>query len=182
MSWLVSGRHLVLCLCGLFSINLLLSGCSKEGPPQLKVQVGQRFPDLQVRDLKNRPAVIEAATGKITLLNVWATWCAPCRHEMPSLDRLDNLLDESKYRVVGLSVDDDDHLVREFLIDRKVFFENYLDPRMKNAERLIGIRVYPSTFFIGPNGVLLKVVEGWKYWDSQEMMNEIKAYESLLRH
>ena len=179
MSLAMFGNRWAYCLCGIFTLTLVFVGCTKE-PPQLKVQVGQRFPDLPVHDLKNRPAVIETASGKITLLNVWATWCGPCRHEMPSLDRLDNLLDENKYRVVGLSVDNDDHLVREFLIDRKVFFENYLDPRMKNVEKVIGVRVYPSTFFIGPDGVLLKVVEGWKYWDSQEMMHEIKAYESLL--
>lgn len=160
---------LVLALC------LLSVACSKP-PPELKVQIGSRFPDLAVRDLKNNPQSIHMASGKITILNIWATWCAPCRHEMPSLDRLAGLLDESKFRVVGLSVDQDDHLVREFLIERKIFFENYLDNHMDNANNQIGIRVYPSTFFIGTDGRLLKVVEGWRYWDSMESINEIKSH------
>jgi thiol-disulfide isomerase/thioredoxin len=156
----------------LMVLCLLATSCAKP-PPELKVHVGERFPDLQVRDLKNNPQSIAMASGKITVLNLWATWCAPCRHEMPSLDRLAGLLDESKFRVVGLSVDQDDFLVREFLIERKIFFENYLDNN--NANDLIGIRVFPSTFFIGADGRLLKVVEGWRYWDTMESINEIKS-------
>ena len=161
-NWLM----LVLCLSAM--------SCAKP-PPELKVRVSERFPDLAVRDLKNNPQSIAMASGKITVFNVWATWCAPCRHEMPSLDRLAGLLDESKFRVVGLSVDQDEHLVREFLIERKIFFENYLDNHMRNANDHIGIRVYPSTFFIGADGRLLKVVEGWRYWDTMESINEIKS-------
>ncbi len=159
---------LMLVLC------LLAMSCSKP-PPELKVHLGERFPDLEVRDLRNNPQSIGMASGKIIVLNMWATWCAPCRHEMPSLDRLAGLLDESKFRVIGVSVDEDDHLVREFLIDRKIFFENYLDNNMRNTNDRIGIRVFPSTFFIGADGRLLKVVEGWRYWDTMESINEIKS-------
>jgi hypothetical protein len=81
---------------------------------------------------------------------------------------------------VGLSVDQDDHLVREFLIDRKIFFENYLDTHMSNANDLIGVRVFPSTFFIGADGRLLKVVEGWRYWDTMESIHEIKSLAATL--
>jgi thiol-disulfide isomerase/thioredoxin len=158
----------------LLGLCLWVVACTKP-PPALKVQVGDRFPDLNVRDLKNNPHTILMDEGKITVLNIWATWCAPCRHEMPSLDRLAGLLDEARFRVMGLSVDQDDHLVREFLIDRKIFFENYLDNHMSSAEDLVGIRVFPSTFFIGPDGRLLKVVEGWRYWDTIESINEIKS-------
>jgi thiol-disulfide isomerase/thioredoxin len=163
----------------LLLLSLLVTACHKP-PPELKVQVGERFPDLKVRDLKNHPATIALASGKITILNVWATWCGPCRHEMPSLDSLSELLDESKFRVVGLSMDQDDHLVREFLIDRKIYFENYLDNHRENVDDRIGVRVYPSTFFIGPDGALLKVVEGWRYWDTMESINEIKSLATTL--
>jgi len=160
---------------GLLVVLLVVVTACAKPESQLKVRVGERFPDLEVSDLKNRPLTLGLAEGKITVLNLWATWCAPCRHEMPSLDRLAGLLDDTRFRVVGLSVDDDDHLVREFLLERKIFFENYLDRQMRNANELIGIRVFPSTFFIGGDGRLLKVVEGWRYWDTMESINEIKA-------
>jgi len=60
-----------------------------------------------------------------------------------------------------------------FSSSAKFFFENYLDNN--NANDLIGIRVFPSTFFIGADGRLLKVVEGWRYWDTMESINEIKS-------
>lgn len=157
---------------------LVTAGCTK-APRELKVQVGDRFPDMAVRDLKNNPQTIVMASGKITILNLWATWCGPCREEMPSLDRLAGLLDDTKFRVVGMSVDQDDHLVREYLIERKIFFENYLDYNMNNTD-LLGIRVFPSTFFIAGDGRLLKVVEGWRYWDTMESINEIKSLAATL--
>ncbi len=161
----------------LLALILLAAACNKP-PPELKVRVGERFPDLTVNDLKNQPQTLKMASGKMTVLNLWATWCGPCRNEMPSLDRLAGLLDENRFRIVGLSVDQDNHLVREFLIDRKVFFENYLDRDMTNANEVIGIRVFPSTFFIAADGRLLKVIEGWRYWDTLESINEIKSLAS----
>jgi thiol-disulfide isomerase/thioredoxin len=163
----------------LLLLCLLAVACNKP-PPELKIPIGERFPDLSVRDLKNHPETLNLAGGKLTILNVWATWCGPCRHEMPSLDRLAGLLDENEFRVVGLSVDQDDHLVREFLIERKIYFENYLDVNMLNVDNRIGVRVYPSTFFISPDGHLLKVVEGWRYWDTMESIDEIKSLATTL--
>ena len=165
----------------LLSVCLLLLACTKS-VPQPKVKIGQRFPDLVVKDLKNNDVSLRFDTGKITVLNFWATWCAPCRHEMPSLDRLTELLDDTKFRVVGVSVDQDNHLVREFLIDRKVYFENYLDDHMANTNDRVGVRVFPSTFLIGGDGRLLKIVEGWRYWDSLESLNEIKSLASASRN
>lgn len=159
--------------CLLFAM-VFCSACTKP-PPELKVKVGEPFPRLSVSDLKNNPVTLDFASGKITVLNLWATWCGPCRHEMPSLDRLDKMLDETKFRVIGVSVDHDSHLVREFLIERKIYFENYLDKNMVNANNYIGVRVFPSTFFISSDGNLLKVIEGWRYWDTLESMNKIKA-------
>jgi thiol-disulfide isomerase/thioredoxin len=162
-------------------LGLLLTGCAKSAP-QLKVKVGKRFPDLVVKDLKNNDVTLNFATGKITVLNFWATWCGPCRHEMPSLDHLSQLLDETKFRVVGVSVDDDNFLVREFLMEQKIYFENYLDIHMSNANDHIGIRAFPSTFMIGGDGRLLKIVEGWRYWDTFESLKEIKSLASLDGH
>lgn len=160
--------------CLLLVLCVLPSACTKS-TPQLKVKVGERFPDLVVKDLKNKDVFLHFAGGKITVLNFWATWCGPCRHEMPSLDRLAQLLDDTKFRVVGVSVDQDRHLVREFLLDRKIYFENYLDDKMVATNDHIGIRAFPSTFLIGGDGRLLKIVEGWRYWDTMESLKEIKS-------
>jgi thiol-disulfide isomerase/thioredoxin len=157
-----------------FCVCVMLTGCTQP-PPALKVKVGEKFPDLVVKDLKHHDVTLSFESGKITVLNFWATWCGPCRHEMPSLDHLAGLLDDTKFRVVGVSVDQDTHLVREFLIDRKIYFENYLDGHMINTNKRIGIRAFPSTFLIGGDGRLLKIVEGGRYWDSMETLKAIKS-------
>lgn len=109
------------------------------------------------------------------MINVWATWCAPCRHEMPSLQRLANQLGRERLELVGLSVDTDEHVVREYLIENKIHFPSFLDINFASANGVFGIRVFPSTFFLSPEGTLLKVVEGWRDWDSQEMVAEIRG-------
>jgi len=126
------------------------------------------------------------ASGRLLVLNFWATWCPPCRHEMPSLDRLSHLLDSDRVAIVGISMDSDDHLVREFLLERKIFFRNLMDRDMTQTTARIGIRVFPSTFYVGPDGKLLKVDEGGKVWDTPEVVREIKsllaAYDKPLKN
>ena len=143
--------------------------CEQKQVP-LKILPGQSVHELSVKDLKSTDTKLSLANGKLTILNVWATWCGPCRHEMPSLDRLANLLDKNKIEVVGLSVDADDYVVREFLIERKVGFNNFMDPAMEVANNVFGIRVYPSTLVFSSKGELLDVIEGWRDWDTDEMV------------
>lgn len=130
-------------------------------------------------DLKAKPARLLLANGKMTILNVWATWCGPCRHEMPSLDRLANSLDKQSIEVVGLSVDTDDHVVREFLIERKVGFKSYMDPDMSITNDVFGVRVFPSTFVFSARGQLLEVIEGWREWDTREMVDKMNQLASV---
>ena len=158
----------------IFSLSAL-SACEPKLPP-LKLLKGQSVNELSVTDVNGNDAKLRLANGKVTILNVWATWCGPCRHEMPSLDRLANSLDKGKIEVIGLSVDTDDHVVREFLIERKVGFKSYMDPSMDAANNVFGIRVFPSTFIFSAKGELLEVIEGWKEWDTVEMVNMMNGF------
>lgn len=156
-------------------ILMALASCDPAVPP-LKLSKGQTISELAVTDVNGAQAKLVLASGKVTILNVWATWCGPCRHEMPSLDRLANSLDKDKVQVIGLSVDTDDHVVREFLIERKVGFKSYMDPGMSVSNNVFGIRVFPSTFVFSPRGELLEVIEGWKEWDTTEMIKRIYGF------
>jgi peroxiredoxin len=164
-----------------FSIIVVLilggfsSACQRPAPP-LKLKLGQRVPDLMLWDtVQKRNQRISTASGKWLILNVWATWCGPCRQELPSLDRLSRELDTEQFVVLGLSVDQDEHVLREFLLERKIQFRNYRDKNMAVANDVLGVRAFPSTFVVAPDGELKKVIEGWRYWDTPESVQEIRA-------
>jgi thiol-disulfide isomerase/thioredoxin len=157
-------------------ITLGLSGC-EEPPPPLKVRTGQVVPALAVQDLQQQPVTLRPTSGKLLMLNVWATWCAPCRHEMPSLQRLQQALgdDAARLELVGLSVDQDAHVAREYLIEHRIAFPSLLDRNFAAVNGVFGVRVFPSTFFIAPDGTLRQVIEGWRDWDTPEMVAKIRA-------
>lgn len=139
------------------------------------LRTGQEFPVLSVQDLEGRPVALAAAPGKLVVLNVWATWCAACRKELPSLQRLSRALDARRFEVVGLSLDDDNHVVREYLIDLGVSFANFMDPELEVADNVLGVKVYPYTFFIGPDGEMLGRVIGTAEWDDARVIAALEA-------
>lgn len=158
----------------LLSLLILLPAC-EEPPPPLKISIGQIVPALPVQDLFNKPASIQPEANKLLMINVWATWCGPCRHELPSLQRLAAKLGVDRLALVGLSVDMDEHVVREYLIENKIDFPSFLDRDQSEVNDVLGVRVFPSTFFVGPDGKLLKVIEGWREWEDPQLLAEIRA-------
>jgi thiol-disulfide isomerase/thioredoxin len=152
---------------------LTLSACNPSQAP-LKVKIGQVVPPLPVKDLANLPVKLKPEPGKLLMINVWATWCSACRQEMPSLQRLANRFSDKGLKLVGLSVDHDEHLVREYLIENKIHFPVLLDRSFATVNGLFGVRVFPSTFILGPDGTLLKVIEGWREWDSPKIQATIQ--------
>jgi thiol-disulfide isomerase/thioredoxin len=158
----------------LLILGLMLSACDEVAPP-LKMRTGQILPALAVEDLFNQPAIIQPVPGKLLMINVWATWCGPCRHEMPSLQRFAAQMGADQLVLVGLSVDTDEHVVREYLIENKIDFPSFLDRDLSEVNGVLGVRVFPSTFFVRPDGMLLKVVEGWRQWNDPALLAEIRG-------
>jgi len=154
-------------------ICLSLGGC-EEPVRTLKVNIGDTLPPLPVQDLSGNSISLKPSPDKLLMINVWATWCGPCRHEMPSLQRLVNKLGEERLELIGLSVDTDAHVVREYLIENKINFLSYQDRDMSEVIGVLGVRVFPSTFFVRPDGTLVKVIEGWRNWETPEILEGIR--------
>ena len=156
---------------------MFLVACQAEKPaPQLKISLGQTMPNFSaavLKQLDDKPASLQFSSGKITILNIWATWCGPCRHEMPSLQRLSSMLDPKRFQVIGISVDTDIHVARVYLIDKKISFSNYINPDMSIANDNIGIRVYPTTFIIDAQAYVQHIEEGWRFWDEPDIVKVI---------
>ena len=118
--------------------------------------------------------------GKAILLNVWATWCPPCREEMPALDRLQAKLGGPEFQVLPLSIDRSGlDAVRPFFTE--IGIENldiYLD-RPAAAMKAFGVLGLPTTLLIDSSGRELRRWAGPKEWDSSETIAEIRSYLDL---
>jgi thiol-disulfide isomerase/thioredoxin len=112
--------------------------------------------------------------GKVTIVNLWATWCPPCRAELPSLQELADRLDPGRFTVIGLSVDDDPDFVREFLRDAGITYPNYMDSGGNVARDQLGVDSYPQTFIFRSDGALADRIVGARDWVSPEIIDRIK--------
>jgi thiol-disulfide isomerase/thioredoxin len=114
--------------------------------------------------------------GKVVLLNVWATWCAPCREEMPALDRLQKALGSDKFQVVALAVDKSGlEGARKFLSDIKTeSLELYADPTARDGLDLKVIGM-PTTILIDREGREIGRLIGPAAWDSADAKRLIEA-------
>jgi thiol-disulfide isomerase/thioredoxin len=155
---------------GLVLSVVLVSSCSKPQSPVLPQLVeGQAFPAFMLNYVLGENTPKTAFRGKVLILNVWATWCPPCRKEMPSLQRLSQTLDPQRFAVIGLSTDADALLATEFLAQGGITFSNFFDPNGKMSKQL-GLKVYPETFLIAQDGTLARRVTGLQDWSSPEIL------------
>lgn len=139
---------------------------------------GDSLPSLQLIDRAGVEISSERWQGRVLVLNLWATWCGPCREEMPSLQRLSEQLDGRRFKVVGLSVDDDPLLVEEFLLQYGITFSIVRALDRKNLEQQLGVTGYPDTLIFSPAGKLVERVSGGRDWSGQEWLAKILAADT----
>lgn len=151
-----------------------LSTFSKESP--LFVE-GRAVPPELLALISGEGEAARPWGGKMLVLNIWATWCGPCRNEMPSLHRLWEILDPQKFAVIGISIDVDALLVSEFLLQNGIGYSNFLDPGGK-VVRQLGLNAYPETLVISPDRRLVRRVTGSRDWSTPEMVGLIEGLYS----
>lgn len=114
--------------------------------------------------------------GHVVLLNMWATWCGPCKQEMPSIQALHDSLSASGLRVVAISVDDPgfESQIRDFVAEHKLTFE-ILHEGSGKIEQDYQTSGIPETFLIGKDGVIRKRVIGAAQWNSDANIRLIQG-------
>jgi thiol-disulfide isomerase/thioredoxin len=134
------------------------------------------LPDIRFVNGSGGEVSLASFKGKVVLLNVWATWCAPCREEMPALDKLQAELGSDKFQVVALAVDKSGiDGAKKFLADIKTErLEAYADPTAKEGTRLKVIGM-PTTILIDREGREIGRLIGPAKWDSAEAKRLIEA-------
>jgi len=133
------------------------------------VQVGSKAPDFKALTLDSIPKEKSLADyrGQVVMINVWATWCLPCRVEMPSIEALHKDYGPKGLKIVAVSIDDPgtDAGIRAFAKQYGLTFEILHDPKGQITD-LYDISGYPETFIVGRDGVIRKKLMSATDWNS----------------
>lgn len=132
------------------------------------------LPELTFEDKDGTALSLADFRGKVVLLNIWATWCAPCREEMPTLDLLQAQLGGAQFEVMALSIDHGGAgAVKEFYREINIGqLRVYIDPSTRAAATL-GIEGVPTTLVLDPEGREIGRLVGATEWDSPAMVEFI---------
>jgi len=139
---------------------------------ELKPWPGGDTPALELQDLSGASHRLEDYRGKVVLLNFWATWCAPCREEMPSIGRLKKQLAGRPFVVLAVNVDEPESRIKNFLAMLPLDFPTLLDPGGRTAKAWKA-RILPATFLIAPHGRIRYTVTGELDWASEQVVRTV---------
>ncbi len=134
------------------------------------------LPNVTFQNASGQPVTLESFRGRVVLLNLWATWCIPCRKEMPALDRLQAALGSPDFEVVALSLDRGGAVASKKFLDATgaTKLGLYVDPSAKlaNAFKAIGL---PATILIGRDGREIGRLLGPAEWDGDDAKALVRA-------
>jgi thiol-disulfide isomerase/thioredoxin len=139
-----------------------------------------RIPDLSFQDASGKPLTLADWRGRTVLLNLWATWCVPCRKEMPTLDALEQKLGGPNFQVVAVNIDTrDPDKPKAFLKEIGVQkLDYYADASAKSFQELKAIgRAFgmPTTVLVDPHGCEIGTIAGPAEWASGDAVKLIQA-------
>lgn len=153
------------CLALLLAVLLGTAGAATP-PAPAQLAIGAALPAYRLDPLTGPASTLTGWRGKPMLINVWASWCQPCRAEMGSLQRLSQR-HAAKLQVIGISTDDYRQHALAFLRSSQTRFPNYLDHELQ-LERLLGADRMPLTVLVDARGRVRGRFYGSREWDSAD--------------
>jgi peroxiredoxin len=151
----------------------LLTGCDRGSRPNL---IGRSAPDFTVSDSERTVSLHEYEGKKVVVLNFWASWCAPCVEEMPSLTQMQRQLND-QVTVLAVATDQDPDAYRRFVREHTLDFVTVNDAAQKsNAE--YGTWVWPETYIIDRKGVVRRKFIGPVEWTNPTIVSYLRKLSS----
>jgi len=143
-----------------------------------KSEVGFKAPAFTVRNLKGQRIQLADHKGKVIILNLWATWCGPCRVEMPGMENLYRRYRSQGLEILAVSLDKgSSDKVQTFADEYRLSFPVLMDSDGEVEDKYHTLTI-PTTFVIDKKGMIVAEVDGAKHWESEETF---KAVEYLLK-
>jgi peroxiredoxin len=160
-------RFLILAGC----LALFITACGEKPV----ATVGKPAPDFDTLDLDGKVWSLSKLKGKVVFVNFWATWCSPCREEMPSMQRLYTKLPKDKFEMIALFNNDKKPAVRNFVSQLGLTFP-ILSDEHNFAGTKYGLTGLPETFIVDKQGVIQEKIIGPAKWDSPENVEMLMRY------
>jgi peroxiredoxin len=159
-------RQWTAALVTLGSVAFAVTLFAKLRPHTGPLEPNDDAPPFQAQHLDGKPAALADYRGKVILLNVWATWCVPCRAEMPSMERLHQEFKNSDFHVVAVSIDQEGpEVVANFAHELGLTFD-ILHDRAGEIQRIYRTSGVPESWVVDRRGTIVKKVIGATEWDS----------------
>lgn len=124
------------------------------------------LPSFSVQDINGNVVNLKNFKGKKLFVNLWASWCPPCKREMPSIEKLYQSIDTAKAKFLLISFDDQFELAKKYVSSKKLNLPIYY-PK-ENPPALFQVQGIPATFIFSENGQLVKKIEGSENYDTKE--------------
>jgi peroxiredoxin len=155
------------------TVALLILACAVASASE----VGERFPDFNLKDLSGKEVSWKMFQGKVVIVNLWMTTCPPCRKEMPMLQQLQNKYASHGVVVLGISTDEKASTAAKFARQLKITYPLLLNSILMTSEteqKKFGFKGLPTTFIVDRNGIIRKKVIGFTYSEDLENgLNEL---------
>ena len=143
-------------------------------PPSHAIGTGTLAPEIGLKDLSGRGVSIASLKGKVILVDFWASWCAPCREELPVLEALYKKYRAKGFEIVGVNLDQSPDNVQRFLSGTPLSFRVVHDRGRAVAGRYAPTKM-PSSFLIDRKGIVRHVHAGFRAADRRELEQHIAA-------
>ena len=152
-------------------IGKLLEGMGIAQVPEIPLPL-----DIELPDLNGNLVNLSEFRGKIIFLNFWATWCPPCRAEMPAMEKLHNRLKHKDFMMIAIDMQEPAEQVKKYFEMNKLTFMALLDKDGRIANQF-GIRSIPTTFILNKNLKIIGMAIGPREWDSK---TSVGMFEQLM--
>ena len=153
-------------------IPFFISACG-EKPTFLKA--GDPAPDFSLVDRQGNTWTLSQLKGQVVFINFWATWCPPCLKELPSMQRLYDMLPDDKFKMLAI-LNSDKPVLADFIVNQQQLTMPVLDDSMNMVGSKYNLTGLPETFIIDKEGIIRQKVIGAAQWDAPSSIQMIMNY------
>jgi len=165
-------------LCALLLLYLFTQPCAAQQPGHglTLVPDNPEASDFELKDIDGATHRLSDYRGKVLIVNFWATWCPPCREEMPSMQRAWKKLEQEGIAMLAVNVGEDEDTIFQFTANYPVEFPLLMD-RDSAVTGAWPVRGLPTTFVVDPQGRLAYRAIGGREWDDQELLALVRELQ-----